>query len=428
MKAKLNIYLPILLVSSLILASCSSQNEIATNYYADGIYFDPDYRNVTKTVTNEQPDSQAMAEESFDYYEPGTYNSPYEQQLPGSGWSGGGSFGSMYSPMGWGSYMNMGMGYSWGNSYYPYGDMYPYGGMYSGYYNPFGYNPYMYNPYIFNPYCGYGGFYGGGGFYNPFNPFGYPGYGYYPDNGAGNGFHDYYSGNQPDILIRGGSNPRPTRNSGGNTSRGGGSGNDNKGRREVQTPTSTTTANVTASERLGQRQKTTTTSASRLRSQVTQQRSRTFANETNAPKTDARSAGEARQLYEKTTRTQQPNRNQSSTRATSTRTQTQNTASDNAGNSSMRNSNLARQTQRVINNTSSGQTPSRTYTPQTRTRTYTPRSTNENQSTPSRMNSTRSSSPSSGGSSGGGRSSSGGSSGGGGRTSGGSGGSPTIRR
>ena len=427
MKAKLNIYLPILLVSSLILASCSSQNDIATNYYADGIYFDPDYRNVTKAVTNEQPESEAIAEESFDYYEPGTYNSPYEQQLPGSGWSNNGNYGGGYGTSGWGSSMNMGFGNSWGNPYYPYGDMYPYGGMYSGYYNPYAFNPYMYNPFMFNPYCGFGGFYGGG-FYNPYNPWGYPSYGYYPDNRSGNSFHDYYSGNQPDIIIRGGSNPRPTRNTAGTTGRGG-SGSTSNGRREVQTPSSTTTSDVTAAERMARTQKTTTTSASRLRSQATQQRMRTYANQASAPKTDARSAGEARQLYEKTTRTPQANRNQSSTRATSTRTQTQNATSDNAGgNSSLRNSNLSRQTQRVINNSGGRQAPSRTYTPQTRTRTYTPRSTNENQSTPSRVRSTPSSSPSSGGSSGGGRSSSGGSSGGGGRPSGGGGGSTTIRR
>jgi len=417
MNAKHHIYAPILLLTALVLVSCSSQNKIATNYYADGIYFDPEYSKVVLATANELPETSSVVEEGFDYYEPGTYNSPYEQEVPG-GWSGGSSYNSMYNPMGWGS--AIGMGNTWGSSYYPYGDMNPNGGMFPSFYNPYAFspfmfNPYMYNPYMYNPYCNFNGFYGGGyGMYNPY--WGYPGYGYYPDNGSGNTFHDFYSGNQPDVLIRSGSAPRPTRNSMGTSNRGGTS-NPTKGGRVTQTPGSTTTGTTTtASERMANTQKT--TSAQRLRSQVSQQRQRTYASEAATPKTDARAGGEARQLYEKTTRTE--NANRTGADAATASTPARNTAGSTTtnGNSKFRNSNLERQTQRVIENTTNKPTQTRTYTPQTRT--YTPRSTNENQAAPTRT------APNSGG--GNSRPSGGGGSSGGSRPSGGGGGSTTIRR
>lgn len=407
MKAIHNIYVPILLVSALILESCSSQNKIASNYYADGIYFDPDYTNVVQAAT-EQPETSDIAQSGFDYYEPGTYTSPYEQELPNSGWSNSLYYGG-YSPFGWGNGWNMGIGFGFGNPWYGgFGDMYyPYGGMmYPPYYNPYMYNPY-YNPYTYNPYCGFGNPYSAWGPYNPM--WGYPG-AYYPYGGYGNDYGGYFNANQPDVVFRGNSNPRPSRSAAGNAPRGS-SRSIAKGGRIGQTNGITSNEeNTTAAERLQNNTQTKTTAASRLRSQSLQSRQRTFTNYAVYNANDSRRAGESRRLYEKTTRTDASN-------AAPQRTQGRNNAGTPATTSSDKR--LERQTQRVIENNGRQQNTSRTYTPQSRTRTYTPQSSDGNGGTPARI---RSYTPSSSGGGGGGsRPSGGGSSGGGGRPNGGSG-------
>lgn len=345
----------------LVLGSCASQNDIATNYYADGIYFDPEYAKALPQTETEQVDTMVIAEEGYDYYEPGTYTSPYEQELPGSGWDNSASFSNWYSPMSMGTSINFCFGNSWGM---PYGnDFYsPYGGggmMYPPYYNP--YNPYMmpggwgYNPYMMS----------GWGPYNPM--WGYPG-SYYPPYGGGGNATDYgsfFSGNVPNVIIRGGSNPRPVRNTASLPGRGSGQSIPSKTGRTTRPTIPATT--VAANENKQESAKRGSAS-SRLRTQVEQNQQRSYTSTTYeaSQPTDARQQGENKRLYQKTT-----GREGTAQTTRSTENRAPNTTTPATDGSS----NFRRQANRVLNTTAqrtnnSGSGGSNSV--RTSTREYTP--------------------------------------------------------
>lgn len=161
----------IILSFSAVLASCSTGNEITSNYFDDGIYFDPTYKIDPYAVEESQEyiDSSNVLpdyaySESFDYYDPNMVSATQPNQSY-TNFNGGGS--------NWGFSPSIYVGMSFGNSFY----------------NPYGY-PY-YNPYDY----GYGGFpgYGYPGYGYGYPGYGYPGYGYgYPGYGyPGYGYPGY---------------------------------------------------------------------------------------------------------------------------------------------------------------------------------------------------------------------------------------------
>ena len=195
----------ILSFSSLLLWQCGMQTDVASNYYDDGIYFDPAYGDLLVSTESEEPESTYSTVEE-DYYTPGQYTSPYETNDYYSN-----SYYSNSSPWGWNSGLFITFGTFWG---YP--------TMYSDYYGGYPYYGYGGYPYFgyggYNPYCpGYGGYpyygYGYGGY--PYYGYGgYPGGGYYPNNDFGNYWNN---GNHPDVIERGNGGPRGGRNNSGST-------------------------------------------------------------------------------------------------------------------------------------------------------------------------------------------------------------------
>lgn len=158
----------IILAFSAVLTSCSTGNEITSNYFDDGIYFDPTYKidSYVAEESEEYIDSSNVLpdyaySESFEYYDPNMVSATQPNQS-NTNFNGGGS--------NWGFSPSIYVGMSFGNSFYsPYG--YPF------------YNPYDY---------GYGGFpgygYPGYGYGYPGYGYGYPGYGYpgyCPPGGSG---------------------------------------------------------------------------------------------------------------------------------------------------------------------------------------------------------------------------------------------------
>jgi len=203
------------IATSAIFMACSSGNDITSNYYDDGIYFDPTYGVQAATVEEVEPvDSNALPDyaysESFDYYDPNGVSAPIPSQnsYANSGY-GGSSFLS-----------NVSLSFGFGNSFYnPYG--YGYGGF--GDYG-YGYPGYGYGGYPGYGYPGYG--YGG---YPGYGYGGYPGYGYCPPGyggGSNNNINSDWLGNS---LVSDWSNnkfrtkvngakPGSGRNTGGGTS------------------------------------------------------------------------------------------------------------------------------------------------------------------------------------------------------------------
>ena len=153
---------------SAIFLACSTGNDITSNYYDDGIYFDPTY-GVEEVVFEEGEwiDTNALPDyaysESFDYYDPNGVSAP----IPSNGSYSNSNFGySSYMPT---ISLSFGFGNPYGYGGYGYGGYGDYGYGYPGY----GYPGYGYPGYGYGGYPGYG--YGG-----------YPGYGYCPPPGYGN--------------------------------------------------------------------------------------------------------------------------------------------------------------------------------------------------------------------------------------------------
>jgi len=175
------------IASSALFLACSTGNDITSNYYDDGIYFDPTYGIETVYVEEEvQTDTNALPDyaysESFDYYDPNGVSAPISSQ---SSYSNSNYSYSSFMPtiriiFGFGNPYRYGYGYGG----YGYGD---YGYGYPGYgYPGYGYPGYGY---------GYGGYpgYGYGG---------YPGYGYCPPSGYGNsGSNNVSTGWIGDVLT-----------------------------------------------------------------------------------------------------------------------------------------------------------------------------------------------------------------------------------
>lgn len=169
----------LLLIISGFLTACSTGNEVASNYYDDGIYFDPSYGNAVASSYTEQSspyygsrfeDTTALPDyvysESFEYYDPNAAN---EYVLEESYGSYGTNVNSAFSNINWNFI------FSFGNSPYGYGYQ-DYGYGYPGY-PSYGYPTYGYP--------GYG--------------YGYPGYGYNPTYCPGNG-STVIRGNKPAWL------------------------------------------------------------------------------------------------------------------------------------------------------------------------------------------------------------------------------------
>ena len=176
----------IIIAFSAVLASCSTGNEITSNYFDDGIYFDPSYRidPYVAEETEEYIDSDVLPDyaysESFDYYDPNMVSATQSNQSYANYNNGGGS-GWFFSPS---FFFRM----SFGNSFYnPYRNSY--------------YNPYDYG---YGGYPGYG--YPGYGY-----GYGYPGYGY-PGYGYGSSGYGY-----PGYCPSGGSGSSNTNNWTGNS-------------------------------------------------------------------------------------------------------------------------------------------------------------------------------------------------------------------
>ncbi len=186
---------------ALLFWQCGTENNLASNYYEDGIYYDETYGGVEYSATTTTDEYLTPTEEG-DYYEPGNYTSPYQEQSTSGNFYGDIGYYGSSSPWGWSSGVSMSLGYQWGNSALGFG--------YDPFYEPsFGYGYGMgWNPYY--PYYGYNGF-----------GYGYcPGYGYgYPyDYGYGTGNGNYWDNNKPaDVIIRGKKGPRASRTSFGGT-------------------------------------------------------------------------------------------------------------------------------------------------------------------------------------------------------------------
>ena len=201
------IQLAILSLSSLLFMQCGVQTDIASNYYDDGIYFDPTYASIymDAEVEDISPD-EYYNDTVSDYYNPNDYAFIEEQSGVQGNWYGGMNTGIYGSPYGWNTGINFSFGYYWGDY-----------GMYPGYgFGCPGYGMGMYNP--FWPGYGYG--YPGYGFGYPYYPpygYGY-GYGYgYPY--YGNDYGNFWQGaRSPDIVYTGKSGPRGNRNNVGSTS------------------------------------------------------------------------------------------------------------------------------------------------------------------------------------------------------------------
>ncbi len=154
----------LILAFSAVFASCSTGNDITSNYFDDGIYFDPTYRidSYVAEETEEYVDSNVLPDyaysESFDYYDPNMVSATQPNQSY-TNYGGGGSR-WQFRPL-------IYIGMSFGNSFY----------------NRYGSS--FYNPYDYHGYPGYG--YPGYGY--GYSGYGYPGYGYgYPVYCPSNGY------------------------------------------------------------------------------------------------------------------------------------------------------------------------------------------------------------------------------------------------
>jgi len=379
MKAMHKIYPLVTLAYAILLASCGSVNDVATNYYSDGIYFDPEYGNVI-AETDEPEQNSATPSDRFDYYEPGTYSNPYEQPLNNSGWNTGYGMNNCYSPWGWNTSMNFYLGYTWGTPGwgYPYD---PYYGMYSPYY---GYSGWGYPGW--NMGMGYGWgypYYPGWGYPN----YGYPGWGYYPGYGAGyypgygyGNDYGYFSNNQPDVLIRGNSTVR-----GGRDNTGSGVASQRIPNKTGKTTLLNNTNRYTGTQT--QQVNKTTSTRSRLRNQY-QGTTATYPAAT--PNTNAvRNQVENRNLYEKTVRNtagSNPSTNATTNRAARMQQQTNRVLNNNnyVPNSGVRSRSYNTRTQGRTRTYNSGEQNTRSYSPS--------RSTNGGSSRSSGSSSTRTSS------------------------------------
>ncbi len=160
-----------------LLSSCSTSNEIVSNFYDDGIYYDSEYGGswvaedlglVPSEESSPAPYSSMESNSEYDYYDPSFVEEMPEVQNSSSVYYG--SPGGMMSPFGmsnWNMSFYMGMG-----SFYS-----PWANPYMGFYDPFhsmGWGGPMYG-YGFNPYYG--------SFWNPYSPF-----------GSGRGFGSPYGG------------------------------------------------------------------------------------------------------------------------------------------------------------------------------------------------------------------------------------------
>lgn len=172
----------LIIAASAVFASCSTGNDITSNFFDDGIYFDPTYRMEMYTSSNEEEvDTNILGDyaysESFDYYDPSIVSNTQPMGM-NSGFNSG--FNS------WGMQPSFTIMFGFGNSFYnPYGFGSPF-------YNPYGFGSPFYNPWGYG--MGYPGFYPMG-YGNPWygdpwygNPYyGMPGYPGYCPTGAGGG-------------------------------------------------------------------------------------------------------------------------------------------------------------------------------------------------------------------------------------------------
>ena len=166
-----------LLITPVVLMSCSSGNEMVNNFYEDGIYYDESYGGhaVSSSFDSDQdqyntPNYDPLnQDQQYDYYSPDDVNSDRVYTPSGGGGNtttiinynvGWGSpysrFDMMYGGYsGWGFGYGVGFGYGYNSWGYP-GYGYPHYG-----------NPYWGNPYWGNPY--WGGYYGYNDHHN-YNP------------------------------------------------------------------------------------------------------------------------------------------------------------------------------------------------------------------------------------------------------------------
>ncbi|NVK27839.1 MAG: hypothetical protein HWE14_07330, partial [Flavobacteriia bacterium] len=163
------VFLSLSVTALLVLTSCSSSNEIVSNYYDDGIYYDSQYGGnwmATDLGLTENGETPGIAEAeapqadqaAYDYYDPNNTDQPFEDEYYDNGYGSQGYYGSPNITFN----LGFGMGYGYNPWYNPY----------MMYYDPFYPNYGWGMGFGYNPWYGYG---------NPYNPWGYGyggGYGY----------------------------------------------------------------------------------------------------------------------------------------------------------------------------------------------------------------------------------------------------------
>ena len=174
---KRNLIAGIVLISTVVLSSCSSTSQLAKSSIDDDVYYSQAKAGDRTEYIN---DPEYLAEQqanSDDYY----YYGDYASRINRFGYSSPFGYGSsLYSPYSSRFSIGLGMGYG-GFGYNPfYSSFYgPYGmglGLgYGGYYGSYGYSPYYDLGYGYDPFFGYGAGFGYGGGYG--YGMGYGGYG-----------------------------------------------------------------------------------------------------------------------------------------------------------------------------------------------------------------------------------------------------------
>lgn len=190
-------------LSSLLFWQCSTQNEISTNYYADGIYYDPLYGDLLSIRTPANNDMTPLQDDD-DYVSSASSNEQFFSS-PNSRTSANMNFGLGFgmgcSPWGMNSMMSMGMGWGMGSPMMM--------GMNPWMMDPWmmGYSPWMWSPYRMNPWMNPWAM-------NPWmNPWGMPGMGMNPwmsPYGFDGGLNFNNGRRNPDIIMVG-SGARPGR-------------------------------------------------------------------------------------------------------------------------------------------------------------------------------------------------------------------------
>jgi len=206
----------VVVLGSLLFWQCSTQNEIATNYYADGIYYDPLYGDLLamkNPVVEDQPqyaddDYVTGAARDEQFFSNGSRNNFGRNMNMGMG------FGMGCSPWGMNSMMSMNM--MWGSP----GMMMNPWMMNSMMMNPWMMNPWMMNPWMMDPWMmssmRMNPWMMNSMMMNPWmmNPWMSPyGMGYNP-YGFGNDYGQSFNNRRtPDVIVAGGSTPRGNRSS-----------------------------------------------------------------------------------------------------------------------------------------------------------------------------------------------------------------------